>query len=158
VNFATLDTEKLFRKLKSQGRVVRTIMLLLLVRLLLLVLILVAMLLTPPTLLTHLLWSLPCPLWLQLLMSSTRASLTTRSPCWRESSASCIGSAGRGGDHRGATLSAATPPTSSLTAPSGRSSTPPPTSITTTIGTTPTTMARARKCTASGTIRRSSRR
>jgi hypothetical protein len=37
------------------GRVIRTMMLLLLVRLLLLVLVLVSMWLTPPTLLTHLL-------------------------------------------------------------------------------------------------------
>jgi hypothetical protein len=55
-DFATLDTEKLFSKLKShelsrKGH-------LLLVRLLLLVLMLVAMWLTPPILLTHLLWSL----------------------------------------------------------------------------------------------------
>jgi hypothetical protein len=38
---------------------------------------LVAMMLTPSTL-SHLLWSLPCLFWLQILMSSTRASLTTR--------------------------------------------------------------------------------
>jgi hypothetical protein len=44
--------------------------LLLLVRLLLLVLVLVAMWLTPSTLLTHLLWSLLCLPYLQLLMSS----------------------------------------------------------------------------------------
>jgi hypothetical protein len=61
-------------------------------------------------LLTHLLWSLPCLLWPQLLMSSTRASPMTRPPCWQESSALCIGSARRGGDHRGAASSAATPP------------------------------------------------
>jgi hypothetical protein len=57
-DFATLDTKKLFSKLKSHElsrRVVRTMMLLLLERLLLLVLVLVAMLLPPPTLLTHLL-------------------------------------------------------------------------------------------------------
>jgi hypothetical protein len=64
-DFATIDTEKLFSKLKShelsrKGR--PTMMSLLLVRLLLLVLVLVVMWLTPPTLLTHLLWSLLCPL------------------------------------------------------------------------------------------------
>jgi hypothetical protein len=65
-DFTTLDTKKLFSKLKSHelsGRVVRIMILLLLVRLLLLVLILVVVLLTPPTLLTHLLWSLSCPFW-----------------------------------------------------------------------------------------------
>jgi hypothetical protein len=36
----------------------------------------------PPTLLTHLLWSLSCPLWTQLLMSSMRASPMMRSPYW----------------------------------------------------------------------------
>jgi hypothetical protein len=56
-DFATLDTEKLFSKLKSyelsrKGHL--NMILLLLVRLLLLVLVLVAMWLTPPTLLTHL--------------------------------------------------------------------------------------------------------
>jgi hypothetical protein len=78
VDFATLDTEKLFSELKSHElyRKGRPIMMsLLLVRLLLLVLVLVVMWLTPPTLLTHLLWSLLCPLWLQLLISSTRVSL-----------------------------------------------------------------------------------
>ncbi len=62
-DFATLDTEKLFSKLKFHElfrKVIRTMMLLLLVRLLLLVLVLVAMWLTPPTLLTHLFWSLLC--------------------------------------------------------------------------------------------------
>jgi O-antigen/teichoic acid export membrane protein len=83
-DFATLDIEKLFSKLKSyelsrKGR--RTMMLLLLVSLLLLVLVLVAMWLTPPTLLTHLLWSLSCSLWSQLLMSSMRAYPMMRSPC-----------------------------------------------------------------------------
>jgi hypothetical protein len=97
-DFATLDTEKLFSKLKSHelsrkghpnhdtsltskafitsthvgGHVAN-----------------------PPTLLTHLLWSLPCPLWPQLLMSSTRTSLTMRLPCWQESSVSCTYSARR---------------------------------------------------------------
>jgi hypothetical protein len=84
-DFATLDTEKLFSKLKSHNcleKDVPTMMFLLLVTLLLLVLVLVAMMLTPPTPLSHPLWSLLCPLWLQLLMSSTRATPMTRSPCW----------------------------------------------------------------------------
>jgi hypothetical protein len=127
-------------------------MLLLLVRLLLLVLMLVAMWLTPPTLLTHLLWSLPCLPCVQLLMSSTRASPMTRSPCWRGSSVRCTDSVRRGGGLLGAALSAATPPTSSPTAPRGRSLTP-PTSTTTTTRTTPVTRARARSTT-SGTRRR----
>jgi hypothetical protein len=60
---ATLDTEKLLSKLKShelfrKGRPNHDASLTLL-----LVLMLVVMWLTPPTLLTHLLWSLPCPLW-----------------------------------------------------------------------------------------------
>jgi hypothetical protein len=83
-DFATLDTKKLFSKLKSHElsrKDVQIMMLLLLVRLLLLVLVLVAMMLTPPTPLSHQLWCLSCPFWLQLLMSSTRASPTTRSPC-----------------------------------------------------------------------------
>jgi hypothetical protein len=67
VDFFTVDTEKLFSKLKShelskKGHL--TMMLLLLIRILLLVLILVAMMLTPPTPLSHLFWSLPCLLWL----------------------------------------------------------------------------------------------
>jgi hypothetical protein len=53
--------------------------------------------------------------------------------------------------------SAATPPTSSPTAPRGRSLTP-LTSTTTTTGTTPATRTRARRSTASGTRRRSFRR
>jgi hypothetical protein len=78
---------------------------------------------------------------------------------WVGSSTPCTGSTRRGGDHRGAALSAVTPPTSSPTAPSGRSSTP-PTSKTSTIGMTPATRVRARRNTASGTRRRtrSSRR
>jgi hypothetical protein len=80
-----------------------------------------------------------------------------RSPCWRESSAPCTYSARRGGDHRGAVLSVATPSTSSPTAPSGRSSTP-PTSTTITTRTTLATRARARRSTASGTRRRRSSR
>jgi hypothetical protein len=66
-DFSTLDTEKLFSKVKYHE---------------LLVLVLVDMWLTSPTLLTHLLWSLTYLLWPQLPMSSTRASLTMRSPCW----------------------------------------------------------------------------
>jgi hypothetical protein len=56
-----------------------------------------------------------------------------------------------------ATSSAATPPTSSPIAASGRSSTP-PISTTTTIGMTLVTRAKARRSTTSGTRRRSSRR
>jgi hypothetical protein len=70
-DFATLDTEKLFSKLKSHElsrKVVRIKMLLFLVILLLIVLMLVAMMLTPPTPLSQLLWSLLCPLWPHLLM------------------------------------------------------------------------------------------
>jgi hypothetical protein len=85
VDFATLDTENFVASsnlINYLGSVIRSMMLLLLVRLLLLVLMLVAMMLTPPTPLYHLLWSLLCPLWSQLLLSSTRASSTMRSPCW----------------------------------------------------------------------------
>jgi hypothetical protein len=110
----------------------------------------------PINTLSHLLWSLPCLLWPQLLMSSMRASPTTRSPCWRESSMPCTSSRRRGVDHLRATSSATTPLTSSSTAPRGRSLTPPPTSMTTP---SRTTIARAmtRRCTTLG-IRRSSRR
>jgi hypothetical protein len=139
------------------GRVIQTMMLLLLVRLLLLVCVLVAMWLTPPALLTHLLWSLFCLPCVQFLMSSTRASPTMRSPCWRESSKLYTSSARRGG-LLGAALSAVTPPTSSPTASRRRSLTP-PISTTTTTGMTPATRARVRS-TASGIRkrRRSSRR
>jgi hypothetical protein len=123
-------------------------MLLLLVRFLLLVLILVAMCLTPPTLLTHLFWNLLCLLYLQLLMSSTRASPTMRSSYWRESSALCICYKRRGGDLLETASSTMIPLTSSLTAPSKRSLTH-STSTTTTIGTTPVTSVRAKKSTAS---------
>jgi hypothetical protein len=139
-------------------RVVQTMMNLLQVRLLLLVLMLVAMWLIPPTLLTHLLWSLLCLPCVQLLMSSTRASPTMRSPCWQESSELCTGSAMRGGGLLGAVSSAATPPTSSPTTLRGRSSTP-PTSTTTITGTTPATRVRSRRSTALGIrIKRNSRR
>jgi hypothetical protein len=43
--------------------------------------------------------SLFYPLWPQLLMSSMRASPMTRSLYWRESSAPCTGSTRRGGNH-----------------------------------------------------------
>jgi hypothetical protein len=138
-------------------RVIRTMMLLLLVRLLLLVLVLVAMWLTPQTLLTHLLCSLFCIPCVQLLMSSTRASPTTRSPFWRGSSALCTNFIGRGGGLLGAASSAVTPLTSLPTAPRGRSLTP-PTSTTTTTGMTPATSVRVRRSTTSGTTRRRSYR
>jgi hypothetical protein len=83
-NFATLDTENYLASsnLKNYlGMVILTMMHLLLVRLLLLVLVLVAMMLTPQKPMSHLLWSLSCPPWPQLLMSSMRASPMMRSPC-----------------------------------------------------------------------------
>jgi hypothetical protein len=108
--------------------------------------------LTPPTSLSHLLWSLICPLWPQLLMNTMRASPMMRSPCWRESSTSCTSSVRREGDHLRADSSATTPPTSSPTVLRGRNLTP-PTSMTTP---SRTTTARATTTTsiASGTIRR----
>jgi hypothetical protein len=83
-DFATLDTKKLFSKLKShelsrKGRPNHDGSLS--SKALITSLVLVAMMLTPPTSLSHLLWSLPCPLWPQLLMSGTRASPMTRLPC-----------------------------------------------------------------------------
>jgi hypothetical protein len=158
-DFITLDTEKLFNKLKShelsrKGRPNHDASLT--SKAFLLVLVLMVMWLTPPTLPTHLLWSLLCLPCLQLLMSSMRASQTMRSPCWRESSAPCTNSTGRGGDLLGAASSAVTPPTSSPIAPRGRSLTPPPTSTTTP---SRTTTARAMtRSTAPGTTRRSFRR
>jgi hypothetical protein len=131
-------------------------MLLLLVRHLLLMLVLVAMMLTPTTPLSHLLWSLLCSLYLQLLMSSTRASPMTRSPCCQESSAPCTSSARRGGDHIRDASTVATSLTSSLTAPRGRRLTP-PTSTTTSSDTT-TVGAMTRKSTMLGTRRRRSSR
>jgi hypothetical protein len=89
-------------------------------------------------------------------MNSMRASPTTRLPCWRESSEPCTSSARRGRDHLGAALSAVTPPTSSPTAPRGRSLTP-PISTTTPSGTT-TARATIRRSTTSGTRRRRSSR
>jgi hypothetical protein len=73
----------------------------------------------------------------------------------QESSKLCTSSARRGGDLLRAASSAVTPPTSSLTAPRGRSLTP-PTSTTTTTRMTPATRARVRRSTASGTERRRS--
>jgi hypothetical protein len=141
------------------GRVVQTMIHLLLVRFLLLVLVLVPMCLTPPTLLTQLLWSLLCLPYVQLLMSSTRASPMMRLPCWRESFELCIGSVRRGGDLLRAALSAVTPLTSSPTTLSGRSLTP-PTSTTTTTRMIPATWTRERRSTTSEIKRRrrSSRR
>jgi hypothetical protein len=63
----------------------------------------------------------------------------------------------RGRSLLGAASSAVTPPTSSPTAPRGRSSTP-LTSTTATTGTTPAIRVRARRSTASGTRRRRSSR
>jgi hypothetical protein len=136
------------------GRVVLILMFLLLVRLLLLVLMLVAMMLTPPTPLSYLLCSSFCPLCLQLLMSSTRASLTMRSPCWRESSTPCTSSARRGGDHLGVASSVMTRPTSSPTTLRGRNLTP-STSMTTPSRTT-TAKATTRRSTVLKTRRRRS--
>jgi hypothetical protein len=153
IDFATLDTENCLKSLNLMnclGKVIRTMMLLLLV------LMLVVMMLTRPTL-SHLLWSLPCPLWLQLLMSSMRASPMMRSSCWQESSTSCTSFSRRGGGNPGAASGVATPPTSSPTAPRGRSSTP-PISMTTPTGMTPATRMTIRRSTASKTRRRSSRR
>jgi hypothetical protein len=78
-DFATLDTEKLFSKLKShelshKGRLNHDASFSSKA--------LVAMKLTPPTPLSHLLWSLSYLLWPQLLMSSMRASPMMRSSCW----------------------------------------------------------------------------
>jgi hypothetical protein len=159
-DFATLDIEKLFSQLKSHELSRKghsNQMLLSLVRLLLLVLLLMAMILTLPTLLSHLLWSLSCPLWLQLWMNSMRASPMMRLPCWQGSSTPYTSSTRRGEDHPGAASSAATPPTSLPTAPRGRSSTH-PTSMTTPTRTTPVTRMTTRRTTASETRRRSFRR
>jgi hypothetical protein len=82
---------------------------------------------------------------------------TMRLPWWQETSVPCISSARRGGGHPGAASSAAAPTTSSPTAPRGRSSTP-PTSTTTPTGTTPATRVTTTRSTASETRRRISRR
>jgi hypothetical protein len=144
-DFTTLDTEKLFSKLKShelfrKGRPnhdasFSSKALIIGAR---------VGVANPPTLLTHLIWSLLCLPCVQLLMSSMRACPMTRSPCWRGSSARCTDCTRRGGDLLGA-------------APRGRSSTP-PTSTTTATGTTPAIRVRVRRSTASGTRRRSFRR
>jgi hypothetical protein len=89
------------------------------------------------------------------MMSSTRASPTTRLSCWQESSVPCTSSVRRRGDHPVAASSAVTPPTSSPTVASGRNSTPPTSMTTPTRMTTAT--ATTRRITASE-IRRSSKR
>jgi hypothetical protein len=119
------------------------------------VLMLVAMMLTPPTPPSH--------LFLEFVLSSLAAASDEQYesipddeiPCWLESFTPCTGSARRGGDHLGTALSVVTPPTSSPTAPRGKSSTPPPTSMNIPSGTI-TTRAMIRTCTASGTTRRRS--
>jgi hypothetical protein len=73
-DFATLDTEKLFSKLKSheqsrKGHPNHDASLT------------SKALITSAPPLSHLFWSLPCLLWLQFLMSSTRTSLMMRLPC-----------------------------------------------------------------------------
>jgi hypothetical protein len=156
IDCATLDTEKLFSKLKShelshKGHLNHDASFS--SKALISSALLVAMMLTSPTLLSHLICSSPCLLWLQLLMSSMRASQMMRLPCWRESPVPCISSARRGGDHLGAASSAATSHISLPTAPRGRSSTP-PTSTTTPTGMTPVTRAKVRRSTALGIRRR----
>jgi hypothetical protein len=74
---------------------------------------------------------------------------TTRSPCWRESFVPCTSSVRRGGHLLGAASGAATPLTSSPSAPRGRSLTPP--IITTTPRKATTARATTRRATASGT-------
>jgi hypothetical protein len=160
IDCATLDTEKLFSKLKShelshKGHLNHDASFS--SKALISSALLVAMMLTSPTLLSHLICSSPCLLWLQLLMSSMRASQMMRLPCWQESPVPCISSARRGGDHLGAASSAATSHISLPTAPRGRSSTP-PTSTTTPTGMTPVTRAKVRRSTALGIRRRSFRR
>jgi hypothetical protein len=129
-DFATLDTKKLFSKLKYvelSPKIVLIMMLPLLVKLQLLVLMLVAMMLTPPTP-SHFLWSLSCLLLLQLPMNNMRAFSTMRLPCLQGNFGRCT-SFGRRGEGTpktpGAASSAATITTSSSTAPKGRSSTTP---------------------------------
>jgi hypothetical protein len=79
--------------------------------------------------------------------------------CWQGSSLPCTSYARRGGDHPGAALSVVTPLISSPIAPRGRSSSP-PTSMTTQTETTTTTRVITRRRITSETtiIRRSSRR
>jgi hypothetical protein len=78
-----------------------------------------------------------------------------RSPYWRGSSALYTGFTRRGEDHRGIASSAVTPPTSSLTAPSGTSMTSPTSKIITT-EMTPAARVRTRRSTTLG-IRRKRR-
>jgi hypothetical protein len=132
-------------------KVILIMMLLLLVKNCLLVLMLVAMMLTPST--PFLICFGVCLVFFGRSFC-TRASLTTRLPCWRGSSEPCTSSTMRGGDHLGADSSVVTPSISSLTAPRGRSSTP-PTSTTTTTGTT-TARTTTRRRTTSGKRRRRS--
>jgi hypothetical protein len=138
VNFATLDIDKLFSKFKShelsrKGRsnydTSFTSKALITSK---------AMLLTPPTL-SHLLWSLLYLLLLQLPMSNTRAFPMMRLPCLQGNFGRCTSFRRRGEeDHETprVLVSAVTPPTSSLTAPRGRSMTTPIRMITTTRMTT----------------------
>jgi hypothetical protein len=88
VDFATLDIEKLFNKLKSH-ELPRKCRLNHDTSLTSKALITSARVgghdANPPTL-SHLLWSLPCLLWLQLLMSDMRASPMNRLSCWQGSS------------------------------------------------------------------------
>jgi hypothetical protein len=130
-------------------------MLLILVRLLLLLLMLVVMMLTPPTPLSHLLWSLLYLLWSQLLMSSMRASPTMRSPCWRESFVPCTSSARRGGDLLGGYFECVDTSHFIADCPKRKKldSSSPPTSMTTPSGMT-TAWETTRRSTALGTRRR----
>jgi hypothetical protein len=86
----------------------------------------------------HLLWRLFCLLLLQLLMSNMRAFLTTRLPCLEGNFGQCTSFRMRGeetSETPEASLSVAAPPTSSPTAPREKSMTI-PTRTTTTIRTT----------------------
>jgi hypothetical protein len=136
-DFATLDTEKLFSKLKShelskKGRP------------------------------NH-----DASLISKTFVTSTRVGSHVANPTNTIDSSAlefalsslCTASTRRGGGLLGTASSAVTPPTSLPTAPRGRSSTP-PTRTTTTNRTTPATRVRARRTTTSGIRRiiRSSRR
>jgi hypothetical protein len=81
----------------------------------------------------------------------------TRLLGWQGRSVPCTSSTGRGGDHLGSASSVAAPLTSSPIAARGRSLTP-PTSTTTPTGTTPATRMTTRRRTASETTRRRSSR
>jgi hypothetical protein len=153
-DFATLDTEKLFSKLKShelsrKGRLNHDASF------------------TSKSLITSArigghdanptnIISSALEFVLSSLAAASDEQLLMRSPCWRGSFAPCTSCTRRGGDHLGVVSSAATPPTSSLTVPRGKSLTP-PTSTTTPTGTTPAARVTTRRSTASRT-RRSSRR